>query len=524
MTLATASQLEILPTGDQPVSGVRVPRNTELISLIQFVTWLTRASVLYRMTRKPLAWREMKIHQKAAQFGASIAFAAWWCAKMSDRALIWKLLGRSLRFQRWQMVVEILNEWAKGDTVKRREVSPPEAPSQHESDVTDITNRAPLATRNPPESVVVVVHETSRTGAPILAWNLVDGLRKQYDVVTIRLGDGPLTPEFEAISSEVIDWRDRHSKSHRLLAKRRFRYAIVNSCESRELIEVCRKYSIPTVFLMHEFASYVYAIDSLRAAFDAATEIVFSSPIIARDARRVHPVLSDRELHILPQGRCLIPSSYSKQPSMPPVIENLRRAKAVSNAFIVVGAGTVQFRKGVDLFLQTAAAVEQELPSRDVQFVWIGRGYNPDGDKEYSIYLKEQVQRSKLRLAPIFVDELGDLSAVYSIADVLMLSSRLDPLPNVSIDAATEGVPIVCFDDASGMADILLKNPVTSTAVAAYCDTSAAARVIAGLVTNRSNQKLMSDSIRCLAAATFDMKSYVARLNEIGTRASQKGG
>ncbi|WP_409563186.1 glycosyltransferase family 4 protein [Hyphomicrobium sp. MC8b] len=516
---------ERLPTYDaHPPSVEGISPNAELISLIQLATWLTRASVLYRMTRKSQEWRERKIHQRALKYGAPVAFAVWWSTKMSEEALIWKLLCRSLGLQRWHIIVEILNDWARGAIVQKSYLAAPEAIGQiAKAEMCTAATPIVLRSLGVRESVLVVVHETSRTGAPILAWNLVEGLRKQYDVVTVRMGDGPLTPEFESISSEVIEWRrDSRSKPYGSLAKRKFKYAIVNSCESREFIEVCRKYSIPTVFLMHEFASYVYAIDSLRAAFDASTEVVFSSTIIERDAIRAHPSLAGRKRHVLPQGRCVIPASYSQQPPKPKVLEELKRAKSSSNVFIVIGAGSVQFRKGVDLFLQTAASVQREIQSRDVQFVWIGKGYNPDTDKQYSVYLKEHILRAKFRLAPIFLDELGDLSDVYSLADVLMLSSRLDPLPNVAIDAAMEGVPIVCFDDASGMADILLENRNTADGVVNYCDTAEAARVISRLAANDSERLRMSDSIRALAEVAFDMKKYIAQLDELGSYASQQ--
>ena len=37
------------------------------------------------------------------------------------------------------------------------------------------------------------------------------------------------------------------------------------------------------------------------------------------------------------------------------------------------------------------------------------------------------------------------------------MTSRLDPLPNVGIDAMNESTPVHCFDNACGIADILKK-------------------------------------------------------------------
>jgi hypothetical protein len=42
-----------------------------------------------------------------------------------------------------------------------------------------------------------------------------------------------------------------------------------------------------------------------------------------------------------------------------------------------------------------------------------------------------------------------------SSADLFLLSSRLDPLPNVAIDELTMGLPVLCFEKTSGIADFM---------------------------------------------------------------------
>ena len=50
----------------------------------------------------------------------------------------------------------------------------------------------------------MIAHEASRTGAPILGYNIVKRLRAQYNVVTLLLGGGDIFPAFEDVSSAVI--------------------------------------------------------------------------------------------------------------------------------------------------------------------------------------------------------------------------------------------------------------------------------------------------------------------------------
>jgi glycosyltransferase involved in cell wall biosynthesis len=374
------------------------------------------------------------------------------------------------------------------------------------------------------ENVIVVVHETSRTGAPILGWNIVQHLAARYNVFTVRLGDGALTPAFEELSAETHGpflRTQRHTVDIEnglkpLFAGRVFRYAIVNSSESRPLVEVCARHLVPTLFLMHEFGSYVHPASSLRRAFDWAAEIVFSAPMVARASEEVHPVLRDRVNQVLPQGMSVVPPGNA--PSKPLPVEKLAALASAREAgtFLVIGAGTVELRKGVDLFLAAAAAVRRSQPSRPVHFVWIGHGYRPDEDMGYSVYLKEQLQRSGLEEDVTFLGEVSDLEAVYSLADAFFLSSRLDPLPNVSIDAAHRGIPIICFEGASGTADLMLADPGTAPGVVPHLDADAAGRVIVHLASDAVACRQLAEATAQLARRIFDMAHYVDQLDALG--------
>ena len=382
------------------------------------------------------------------------------------------------------------------------------------------------------ENVIVVVHETSRTGAPVLGWNIARRLADRYNVFTITLGDGPLTGEFEAISAEThgpfrpdgVHPADVEFGLRRLLDTRDFKYAIVNSCESRLLVEACATRLIPCLLLMHEFGSYVYARDELRDAFDMASEIIFPAQIVADSSLEVHPPLRERPVRILPQGMSMLPETIGiGRAGIPPALAAIAGAHA-DGAFVVLGAGSVNYRKGVDLFLATAMSVCREAGARSVHFVWVGHGYRPDEDMAYSIYLREQLNRSGLQDRVSFIGEVSDLDPIYALADAFLLSSRLDPMPNVSIDAAHRGIPIVCFRHASGTADILQSDPETAAGVVDYLDTAAAARAILTLARDRAHRDKVAAATRSLARTVFDMERYCAAIDSLGRQASERAG
>jgi glycosyltransferase involved in cell wall biosynthesis len=384
------------------------------------------------------------------------------------------------------------------------------------------------------ETVLLITHQASRTGAPILAYNVAMRLRQKYNVVAVLLAGGELVEDFHACCAAVVgplapaDLADaagapgeaKHLVKH-ILATYRVAYAIVNSISSWIIVPPLARAFVPVVLLVHEFASYTRPKSAMRQGLDWATEIVFSADLIARSAHEEHPSLKCRPIHILPQGRCDLPPAprTSASPGEPWDLRQVFRPPAAEDALIVLGCGFVHIRKGVDLFLSCAAAVAALRPKRAVRFVWIGEGYDPETDTSYSCYLADQIARSGLKETVAIIDAIADLEPAYAMADFFFLSSRLDPLPNVTIDAALRGIPVICFEGASGMAELIGADTATKQCVVPHLDAHAAARVIAELVSDDAKRRQVGDAFRRIGKANFNMNRYVSSLDALGNNA-----
>jgi glycosyltransferase involved in cell wall biosynthesis len=381
------------------------------------------------------------------------------------------------------------------------------------------------------ETVLLVVHEASRTGAPILAYNVAKRLRRSHNVVAILLASGGLIEDFEACCAATIgpltyaDWHPgeiKHLIKH-VLAAYPVSYAIVNSIASWMTVPPLGRAMVPVVLLVHEFASYTRPKSAMAQGLHWATEIVFSADLVARSAREEHPTETRRGIHVFPQGRCDLPLAPEPGPRLEPLpdLPRIFRPPGTENALVVLGCGFVHIRKGVDLFLSCAAAVATMQPRRPVRFIWIGHGYAPEEDANYSCYLADQIVRSGLERTVAIIDEIPDLEPAYAMSDVFFLSSRLDPLPNVTIDAAVHGIPVVCFEGATGMADILAADPGTRQCVVPHLDVHSAAAVIVDLANDEAKRRQIGEAFRKTGQATFDMDRYVARVAALGNKAKR---
>jgi hypothetical protein len=197
----------------------------------------------------------------------------------------------------------------------------------------------------------------------------------------------------------------------------------------------------------------------------------------------------------------------------------LIRPKSSEKSVIVLGAGFVQLRKGVDLFIECAARVLRSEGSAHCRFVWVGKGYDPENDINYSVYLADQIRRAGLQEHMFFIDETPAIEIAYEEADLLLLSSRLDPLPNVAIDAMVHGVPVLCFDKTTGIADFLIEAGLRDRCVAEYIDTTDMAEKILALARSESLRAEVADRCRAASTSYFRMKEYVARLEHLAQQA-----
>lgn len=73
----------------------------------------------------------------------------------------------------------------------------------------------------------------------------------------------------------------------------------------------------------------------------------------------------------------------------------------------------------------------------------------------YSGYLADQIGRADLTDCISIIPATPYIDIAYEMAGMMLITSRLDTLPNVSIDAVCEGIPTLCFDKTTGIAEIL---------------------------------------------------------------------
>lgn len=350
--------------------------------------------------------------------------------------------------------------------------------------------------------MLVVSHESTLTGAPMNLLHFVRWIAENtaVEVDTLLLRDGTLHERFAEVSKvTALDgpaWRelfDRHAApTARLLPRLRGRtlggswarrqvehltdldLVYLNGVASTTILPFLPD-NPPVVCHVHEMGVALQslslaqrqALQNRPLAWIAASAAVRDDLVqeLGIDADRIHVH------HEFIDARALASTRIDQRS-----LERLRRQQRIpQEAAIVMGAGTLEWRKGCDLFIQLAVEVSRRT-REPIRFVWVG------GDLSSTDWIRlwSDCGRAGVRDLVRFIGTVPDPAAWFATADVFVLTSHEDPYPLVCLEQAAVGHPVVSFRNG-GMVELLEPaGPESAACVIAHLDIAGMAdRVLA---------------------------------------------
>jgi len=118
--------------------------------------------------------------------------------------------------------------------------------------------------------------------------------------------------------------------------------------------------------------------------------------------------------------------------------------------FIIGGAGFVDYRKGFDLYLETAKKLINENYQTDFKFIWVG-GFGRNIQKMVADYIRSH----NLTNHVFFLGEKKNPYPYYQMFDLFYLTSREDPFPLVMLENASLGKTIIGFRGTGGFEEFV---------------------------------------------------------------------
>jgi glycosyltransferase involved in cell wall biosynthesis len=343
------------------------------------------------------------------------------------------------------------------------------------------------------KTVLFVSHSGSRTGSPIVLLEIVRWIRSNTDIRCSVLfwAGGSLVPEFEelapcrvlhsaqtnnaALLRQVWDHlsmrpddtdrvRGRFERTVRAGAKRvaaaldenwmrewrSYDLVYANSVGSARAVRALAPNS-PLLAHVHESE---YSLHHTESRQDVSLIVDGRHPIIAASGA-VKSTLVDEfgvsgsRIHVIHEFIRLPPPVVDNQ-----AVQSLRASLDIpDDAFVVGGAGTIEWRKGADIFVQLGRKLAVMRPDAEIHCVWVGgaRASEPLERVHMDIDVKKSGTADRIH----FVGEHPNPWAFYHLFDVFALTSRADPFPLVALEAASIGRPILCFAGGGGMPEFV---------------------------------------------------------------------
>ena len=303
-------------------------------------------------------------------------------------------------------------------------------------------------------SILIVTHDCHPHGAQFLILEIAKLLKLNgFEVRIAALDGGRLSPDFERVGS-MINAKEAGDPALQQFLERTRREgtadAITSTVVAGAVVERLKTCGYRVLSLIHELPGVIREMDqqaNAEAIARLSDVVVFPAMMVHRRFNEIAPVPEDRVL-IRPQG--VLRKNPYKNRAAEARREVLAKHGLPADCRIVLGVGYVDARKGADLFVEVAARVL--MLRSDVAFIWIGHAGGVH-DK-----VQTRIQELGVGARVLFVGFDREPMAYYAAASAYALPSREDPFPNVVLESAEVGVPVVAFDGASGAGQFIVQH------------------------------------------------------------------
>lgn len=377
--------------------------------------------------------------------------------------------------------------------------------------------------------ILLVGHEASRTGAPLILLRIAQDISKMenVEVFTILCRGGDILGEYKKCSHVYVtnnNWGADFAEIREFLAFLRYNpplFAIANSSESRHVSKSLNNLGIPVCSLIHEIADH-YPASEWNQIYQASKKVIYPSNFVAKRANKKVPEPLNK-IKVLGQG--LLRDNfgkYGRQNARKEVIEELGFPE---DTCIIMGCGTMDYRKGIDLFVGAAKQTIYQLNNlenkQNIRFIWVGQYIKGSDNSSPSYWALKEVKNEGLEKLIIHVPPTKDVEKYFLAADIFLLTSRSDPFPCVVHEAMAASLPVVYFQNSGGAAELVENKAGIAVP---YGNTMMMADALVSLISNSQQRHHLGKTGETIIRRDYQFNDYTQKIvnlmcKEVGVEA-----
>ncbi|MFD2999153.1 glycosyltransferase family 4 protein [Pontibacter toksunensis] len=329
----------------------------------------------------------------------------------------------------------------------------------------------------PGKTILVISHDATRTGAPILLLRFLRGIKEDRPNTTFDFilgGGGPLLGEFESLGrtlvihqpsnvSTPLSFRTRLgnkikritgnvTKRPRLedrisaFVDKEYDLVLSNTITNGHILRALGSVHCNIVTFVHELENSIKMFtqpDALKYNLQHSDFFLVPSHAVQRNLISNHH-LSKNKLYLQPYYIPAIDVNTD-------LISDMKQQLGGVDCKLIGAIGTSDWRKGIDLFIQAALQFRINHPEANVKFLWVGAAIE---DSSYD-RLMYDITHAGLSDYVLLVGSVDNPLLYLACMDVFLMISREDPYPLVVLEAAMLKKPVICFDSAGGASEFL---------------------------------------------------------------------
>lgn len=353
------------------------------------------------------------------------------------------------------------------------------------------------------KKILFIGHDANFAGAQIVLLHFLKFLKDKEKIKTLLvLGTGgALQSQFEE-ATKTLFWNNKKEIKKGKVAKIQSLFSkenldgnneikkeieafdpdiiFINTIANGQIISELDYLKKPIILYCHELEKSLQTYSNqkdLEFQLATAKHIFCASPPIVENFNKKYKIAEEKLSLLLPFIDGQVLEKKLENTDKKTIKEEL---KIPANAIVIGGCGLLEWRKGVDIFINTALNLLQKT-QKEVHFIWVG--VHKTSHEYYNLLF--DLDRMGIAEKVHLVEASNDIVKYQACFDIFFLSSREDPFPLVMFETGMNKIPMVCFEKSGGAAKYSNENEL----IAPYLDIQKAGDILLNLAENEQKRK-----------------------------------